>query len=229
MTTPRKITPEDQPVFPCWVWTKPQGKVAFWQKVYAERLFDPNRFGSRACDSTHWLPDQPTAPDCIPAPAAPNTGPNHRMEGATPRTDARKFTILSDLQSGTREVVDAEVSEQLERELAEANEYLGSRVLVGFGDGCFAAVDSWAKKRIEATQTELAALRARLLELEEDKADLDWLEAQRAGCNFGPRDNPTKFHCWIEDDSAERGFGKVTHYHGDTLRAAIRAARKGEK
>ena len=35
----------------------------------------------------------------------------------TPRTDAAKFLILSDLQSGTREVVSAEFAEILEREL----------------------------------------------------------------------------------------------------------------
>lgn len=38
----------------------------------------------------------------------------------TPRTDARTFTILSDLQSGTREVVAAEFAKELETELAAA-------------------------------------------------------------------------------------------------------------
>lgn len=40
--------------------------------------------------------------------------------GDTPRTDAVKFPIFSDLQSGTRDVVDAEHARTLERELAAA-------------------------------------------------------------------------------------------------------------
>ena len=38
----------------------------------------------------------------------------------TPRTDARTFRILSSLQSGTEDVVHAEVAKELELELAEA-------------------------------------------------------------------------------------------------------------
>lgn len=40
-----------------------------------------------------------------------------RRATETPITDARVFHILSDLQSGTREVVDAEVARDLERRL----------------------------------------------------------------------------------------------------------------
>lgn len=44
------------------------------------------------------------------------------LEGQTPtpRTDADKFAVLSDLQSGTRDVVDADFARTLERELANA-------------------------------------------------------------------------------------------------------------
>lgn len=34
----------------------------------------------------------------------------------TPKTDAAAFEILSDLQSGTRKVVDAEIARELERQ-----------------------------------------------------------------------------------------------------------------
>ncbi len=42
----------------------------------------------------------------------------------TPRTDACAFAILSDLQSGTRQVVDANVARELERENATLRETL---------------------------------------------------------------------------------------------------------
>lgn len=40
---------------------------------------------------------------------------------ATPRTDERAFRILSELQSGTREVVDADLARTMEFELQRAN------------------------------------------------------------------------------------------------------------
>lgn len=42
----------------------------------------------------------------------------------TPRTDGMKFTILSDTQSGTREVVDVDIASQLETDLIAAQKEL---------------------------------------------------------------------------------------------------------
>lgn len=59
MTTPRKITPEDQPIFPCWLW----GSVGnHWRRFERWRVNYTPQQGLW----THWLPDQPDAPTEIP-------------------------------------------------------------------------------------------------------------------------------------------------------------------
>lgn len=52
----------------------------------------------------------------------------------TPKTDAAAFPILSDLQSGTRLVVDVEVARELERENAKLREQLRVAWLPRTGD-----------------------------------------------------------------------------------------------
>lgn len=55
--TARKITPSDQPVFPCWLWMPYRvcGHVGW------ERFASP----VNVVASTHWHPDQPTAPEPV--------------------------------------------------------------------------------------------------------------------------------------------------------------------
>ena len=62
--------------------------------------------------------------------------------------------------------------------------------------------------------------------LEVDKARLDWLEEVHAGCNHGPSDKPTMFHCWVEVSG--RHENPADHFYGNTLRAAIDAARSAQ-
>lgn len=50
---PKRITPTDQPVFPCWLWHP------YYQWCWV-------KFAGFSHRCTHWLPDQPTAPTCTP-------------------------------------------------------------------------------------------------------------------------------------------------------------------
>jgi hypothetical protein len=73
---PYRIAEKEPDQWPCWIWTKPVRKEGFWQRVHSQRLFDPNRFGGRACVCTHWWPDQPEGPTIIPdQPTAPRVEP----------------------------------------------------------------------------------------------------------------------------------------------------------
>jgi hypothetical protein len=55
MSTPQRITPECQPVFPCWLWDS-----------QASKWFYVTHAGFRGM--THWHPDQPTAPEPVKEP-----------------------------------------------------------------------------------------------------------------------------------------------------------------
>ena len=59
-------------------------------------------------------------PTPAPSPAAMELACITHTMSDTPRTDSVKFPILSDLQSGTRDVTDADFARALERELAAA-------------------------------------------------------------------------------------------------------------
>ncbi len=55
----RRITAEDRPVFPCWLWINgPQFREGFWLHYEHTRPV--------AVPYTHWHPDQPDAPTCRP-------------------------------------------------------------------------------------------------------------------------------------------------------------------
>ncbi len=69
---PRRITPEEPPVFPCWIWTKCVRKQGFWQRVHSLRLWDADRFGGRSCVCTHWV-EQLDAPTYDPTPLPPSS------------------------------------------------------------------------------------------------------------------------------------------------------------
>lgn len=63
-TQPIPITPENQPQFPCWLWSKVvrpyNGKPYGWEKHYAHPgLVLTDYF-------THYHPDQPNPPACVP-------------------------------------------------------------------------------------------------------------------------------------------------------------------
>lgn len=58
-TTPRRITQSERPVFPCWLWRNFTDGSASWGRYKKAPDFAlPN--------VTHWLPDSPTAPTCVP-------------------------------------------------------------------------------------------------------------------------------------------------------------------
>ena len=58
----RRITPESQPVFPCWLWL-PIAKH-HWFRLSGGLALDISKVGF-----THWHPDQPHAPTDIPGAA----------------------------------------------------------------------------------------------------------------------------------------------------------------
>ncbi len=64
---PRKITQEERPQFPCWLWSYIDGNPAlngWWWRCSSYGVFD---YDKRCSDrAVYWLPDQPTAPECRP-------------------------------------------------------------------------------------------------------------------------------------------------------------------
>lgn len=61
----RLITPEDQPVFPCWLWRSPDEQ---WHRIISPAASCFSLWGNLGPHNgfTHWHPDQPTAPTCTP-------------------------------------------------------------------------------------------------------------------------------------------------------------------
>jgi hypothetical protein len=57
----RAITPESQPVFPCWLWRPNCSEGPYWFRA----IFKPN--WARNGVFSHWHPDQPTPPTVTPA------------------------------------------------------------------------------------------------------------------------------------------------------------------
>lgn len=118
--------------------------------------------------------------------------------------------------------------DRLKAELEEVNKYLGLRVLIGLGNGTFAAVDRSVKDCITSLRAELHEANfqrkkaseelklvtdyaeARRRTAEEDKERLDWLEAHYG---FATKDYKTPLLRW--DDTM----------FPTTIRSAIDAAR----
>lgn len=74
-TGPRKITAEEPPQFPCWLYEPPPGHLFCWRR-YTEPGHD---FGLK----THWHPDQSTAPTVTPEGGEPVTfHPTDHMKSA---------------------------------------------------------------------------------------------------------------------------------------------------
>lgn len=57
-----RITPENSPQFPCWLWSSTHEEWQRWMRNDAEELEEPYRYYA----FTHWHPDQPTAPTAQP-------------------------------------------------------------------------------------------------------------------------------------------------------------------
>jgi hypothetical protein len=120
-STPRLITPDCQPEFPCWLWAA-DAKYPHWYR-YPAKEFLWRR------DYTHWHPDQPTAPTCAPETVnylevarlrAERAAPSAQPATGTPRTDAevtRVFAVTTD--DAQRVFLLASFARTLERELAE--------------------------------------------------------------------------------------------------------------
>lgn len=85
--------------------------------------------------------------------------------------------------------------------------------------------DAKTRQDLRARVAELELQTFDIKKLEVDKARLDWLEEMHAGCNHGPSDKPTMFHCWVEVSG--RHENPADHFYGNTLRAAIDAAKGG--
>lgn len=147
MTSIRRITPEDQPQFPCWVWAPPiVNQHGWWWRCVTVETFRYEQAEEDA--STHWSPDAPEAPsevptlggdenmkphidthgkDCDPGflmgaaipsnPASLAPSDPPADERGTPRTDA-VANILAALSTRTSEqFVLADFARQLEKEL----------------------------------------------------------------------------------------------------------------
>lgn len=85
--------------------------------------------------------------------------------------------------------------------------------------------DAKTRQDLRARVAELELQTFDIKKLEVDKARLDWLEEMHAGCNHGPMDKPTMFHCWVEVSG--RHENPADHFYGNTLRAAIDLAKGG--
>lgn len=131
----RPITPDNQPVFPCWLWHSGNHLMKA-QAQHSNQLIEALAVSPY---TTHWHRDQPTAPTAQPEqPAA--TG--------TPRTDA--FYSCKDCEDIFACI---KFARQLERKLAEARaEYATSESLLS----------DYAAK-IQVLERELTALRGLLL------------------------------------------------------------------
>jgi hypothetical protein len=130
--TPRLITPDCQPEFPCWLWCPPdfgyQNKPieGYWYKMDSARRYE---YDKRNSPPTYWHPDQPTAPTCVPEqetsggklkPLPGTTFADTQPATGTPRTDAevtRVFAVTND--DAQRVFLLASFARTLERELAE--------------------------------------------------------------------------------------------------------------
>jgi hypothetical protein len=150
MTTPqptpqpslaRRITPEDQPVFPCWLYG-PKGWLHFMRWGISSARYE----------ATHWHPHQREAPaevpeqryspfddpieyhqSCagVPGDPTPTIPPATGGETPTPRTDEAAYYVPAGWK---KLMVDYDFARQLERELAGANARLDA-VLHGESEG----------------------------------------------------------------------------------------------
>lgn len=104
MSTAHRITPECQPVFPCWLWHEGTWRwirhVAFPHHDLLHNAY------------THWHPDQPEAPTTVPTPpegaASLDTLKDMsaqvtQLTGAQDRMDAEIAMLTADLFHATRE------------------------------------------------------------------------------------------------------------------------------
>lgn len=213
MSTIHRITPDSQPVFPCWLWYLIiSGEPMKWARHEREPAYPAMRF------CTHWHPDQPDAPAVTPGitterdvrntvtpwshpdevgyfPAAP-------AQGETPRTDAYQREFESG--HGYPLAVHVEFAKKQEREIATLR----------------AQVAQLTSERDEArdcgqrVDDKLAAAESELAELRKDKARLDWLFERGLCWRDCDKDNPH----WIV------GPGTEWLYKVHNGRAAIDAA-----
>lgn len=186
MSTIHKITPENQPVFPCWLWDT--ACLHWTRRINVNQYFTQLDLHNERL--THWHPDQPTAPTKVPEPLtiaeAANTpekterlvGLFHGVsptppEGATPETD-RVLEPAADWHVATR-VVHADFARQLERQRDEARRdlkqaqndlfWLRNKVLSAAGP---AAAKSACEQQM--TQNTISVLHADRVRLESDLA-----------------------------------------------------------
>jgi hypothetical protein len=110
----RAITPESQPVFPCWLYVRYRplsGGVPSWE-------YAPSAPDMTAWNVTHWHPDQRTAPTVPPA-HGEHQGKQEATGKATPRTDGCELEVIHPIHGEKIKVVRSELARTLERELAD--------------------------------------------------------------------------------------------------------------
>ena len=126
---PHRITPENPPQFPCWVFDSKAYGGKWW---HARVLFELDE------DDTHWHPDQPTAPTAVPeatcAPGQPvvHIPPHYRSVTELAAAHPNLAEYIAQLERELAEAVDARITlakqnlaliadcERLERELNAA-------------------------------------------------------------------------------------------------------------
>jgi len=137
--------------------------------------------------------------------------PDQPQHVPTPRTDFYESLAMEDRPNNWWDF-----ARNLEREI-EAMRVAGCNA-VARAEEAHQVASRLAAEIIHAKDRELAATVAdkiQLAALREDKARLDFLQENGAGCN-----NVETAHCWIYRE------GCPAHFHGLNYRAAIDAARK---
>jgi hypothetical protein len=205
MSTARKITPECQPVFPCWLWIESSIADDAWERC--EVAPDYVRY------ATHWHPDQATAPEPVNEPiwcAACGRWGNHGS-GTCPT-----------IWHPTPPKPEATATDWAEQAIAEASESLFNLSLPA-KDDCQTTIGFWkANERRRAECAFKVFLRhhaAQIAQMEHpDSIDLRaWQEA------FG---TSQLTHALARVESAERKAAQLVRDSGAEL--ALETAREND-
>lgn len=165
---PRRITEVDPPVFPCWLWCPQEHS---WSHATHTQGEIAERFTCGWFPFTHWLPDQPTAPTCVPEPRTPD---DLRAELA-----AAKAEVVQRTKAG--KWADEHLAD-LRRQLAETREELAG--VREYQDACAKALylqlgidGTDGEIRFKWISLEVGKLRAQFTaEAEKDRERIDHLE-----------------------------------------------------
>lgn len=86
----RKITKEDPPQFPCWLWSPPYGsQPGHWWRCTSYLVFSADN--DEDDSATHWHPDSPTAPEGRPEETnlLPESGASRSVQTVIDRQDMK--------------------------------------------------------------------------------------------------------------------------------------------